>query len=245
MHAFDRNRRGAGAGNLGAHGNQAVGEIDDLRLTGGIADDRGATGKRCRHHHHVGRTDRNLRESVARADQPASRRRRIDIAAVDFHVRAERRQPFDEKIDRTRADGAAARQRNAALAFACQQRPDDPEGGAHLRNQLIGSCGIDDGAAGEMDGARIGIFLTLAAAVDGNVDAVIAEDAHQQFDIGQMRHVFERQRVAGQQRGDHQRQGGILGAGNRNDAIELITADNSDTIHVRLRAVPAFLKVLP
>jgi hypothetical protein len=47
---------------------------------------------------------------------------------------------------------------------------------------------------------------------------MIAENAHQLLDIGQMRHVFERQRIAGQQRGDHQRQGGILGAGDRNDA---------------------------
>ena len=31
-----------------------------------------------------------------------------------------------------------------------------------------------------------------------------------------MRHVFQRQRLVGQQRGDHQRQGGVLRAGNRN-----------------------------
>ena len=60
---------------------------------------------------------------------------------------------------------------------------------------------------------------------------MIAEDADQLFDIGQMRNVFERQRVVRQQRGDHQRQGGILGAGNRDDATELIAAGNSDTIH--------------
>ncbi len=150
--------------------------------------------------------------------------------------------PSRNRSTGTRADGAAAGQRDAALAFAGEQRADDPEAGAHLRDQLVGSGRIDDGAAGEVDGARIAVVLALAAAVDGNVDAVIAEDADQQLDIGQMRHVFERQRIAGQQRGDHQRQGGILGAGNRNDAVELITADNSDTIHVRLRAMPAFLK---
>jgi hypothetical protein len=94
-----------------------------------------------------------------------------------------------------------------------------------------------------VDGAGVAVFLALAAAIDRHVDAVIAENAQQLLDVGQMRHVFERQRIAGQQRGDHQRQGGILGAGNRNDAIQLITADNSDTIHGRLRAMPAFLKL--
>ena len=69
---------------------------------------------------------------------------------------------------------------------------------------------------------------------------MIAEDADQLLDIGQMRHVFQRQRLVGQQRGDHQRQRGVLGAGDRDGAVELVAADNSDAIHVRLRAGPAF-----
>jgi hypothetical protein len=71
--AFDGDRRGAGAGDLGAHGDQAVGEIDDFGLARGIADHRRAAGKRCRHHHHMGGADRNLREGIARADQAALR----------------------------------------------------------------------------------------------------------------------------------------------------------------------------
>ena len=211
---------------------QAIGEIDDFGLARGIADHRRAAGKRRRHHHHMRRADRNLREDIARADQAALRRRGVDIAAIDFHRGAERRQALDEEIDRTRADGAAARQRHARLAFAGKQRPDDPEAGAHLGDQLIGRGRVGDGAAGEMDGAGIAVFLALAAAIDGDIDAVIAENAHQLLDIGQMRHVFERQRIAGQKRGDHQRQSRILGAGDRNDTVELVAADNPDTIHI-------------
>ena len=82
-----------------------------------------------------------------------------------------------------------------------------------------------------MDRARIGAILTFAAAVDGVIDAMIAENADELFDVGQMRHIFERQRIVRQQRRDHQRQSRILGAGNRNDAIELVTANNLDAIH--------------
>ena len=57
--------------------------------------------------------------------------------------------------------------------------------------------------------------LARPLAGDHDVDAVIAEDALEQADVGQMRHVVEDQRVLGEQAGDHQRQGGVLGAGDR------------------------------
>ena len=55
-----------------------------------------------------------------------------------------------------------------------------------------------------------GLAGALAACHD--VDAVIAEDALEQRDVGEPRHVIENQRLLGQQRGDHQGQRGVLGA---------------------------------
>ena len=52
-----------------------------------------------------------------------------------------------------------------------------------------------------------------ALAVDGEVEAVVAQDAGQQIDVGEVGHVLEGEPVGGEQAGDHQRQGGILGAG--------------------------------
>lgn len=60
---------------------------------------------------------------------------------------------------------------------------------------------------------------------------MIAENADQLFNVSQVRHIFQRQRIIRQQRRDHQWQGRILGTGNRDDAIELVTANNLDTIH--------------
>ena len=54
-----------------------------------------------------------------------------------------------------------------------------------------------------------------ALAVDGEVDAVVAQDAREQVDVGKVGDVLERQPVGGQQAGDHQRQRRVLGAGDR------------------------------
>ena len=82
-----------------------------------------------------------------------------------------------------------------------------------------------------MDGAGVALALALAAAVDGDIGAVIAEDPDQLLDIGEMRHVFQGQRIVGQERCDHQRQSSVLGAGNGDDPLKLISAYDPDAIH--------------
>ena len=206
-------------------------EVDDLRLAGGIADHRRASGEARGHQHDMGRADRDLGERIARADQAALGRGRVHIAAVDLHPGAQRLEAFEEEIDRARADGASARQRHPRTALAGEQRADDPEARPHLGDELVRGGHVGDGAAGEMDGAGIGAVLVLASPVHRHIDPVIAENADQLLDIGEMRHVFERQRIAGHERGDHQRQGRVLGAGNRNGADERLAAHNPDSIH--------------
>ncbi len=71
-----------------------------------------------------------------------------NIAVLNVDLCAKRLQAVDEKIDRTRADGASAGQGNARIAHARQKRADDPERGAHLRNQFIGR-GRGDNVAGQ------------------------------------------------------------------------------------------------
>src|SRR6478672_5382779 len=79
--------------------------------------------------------------------------------------------------------------------------------------------------------------LALIGAVSGplarghDVDAMIAEDALQLRDVGEPRHVVEDQRLLGQQSRDHQRQRGILRARDRNSAVELVAANDTNTVH--------------
>jgi hypothetical protein len=165
-----------------------------------------------------------------RADKPVFGFR-MHVAAIDLDLGAQRLERFDEQVDRPRADGAAAGQRHDCLAHARQQGPDHPETRPHLRDQLVGGRDIDDVARCEMHRARIVGSLRLPAAGHGIVDAVVGQDADQRFDVGQMRHVFQRQRVVGEQARDHQRQAGVLRAGNRNDAVKRIAAGNPDLVH--------------
>ncbi len=71
----------------------------------------------------------------------------------------------------------------------------------------------------------------FTAAVYRIIDAVIGKNADQLLDIGEVRHVFKRQRIVGEEGGDHQRQRCIFRARDRNDAIELVAADDFDAIH--------------
>ena len=53
------------------------------------------------------------------------------IAAVDIDLGAELFQAHEMQIDRPRADGAAAGQRDLGLSHAGDQRPEHPEAGPH------------------------------------------------------------------------------------------------------------------
>ena len=106
------------------------------------------------------------------------------------------------------------------LAAAGEQRAEHPEARAHAADHLVGRRGVDDVAGGEMEGLADVLGRAGALAVDGEVDAVVAQDAREQVDVGEVGDVLERQPVCGQQAGDHQRQGGVLGAGDGDRAVE-------------------------
>src|SRR5690606_9931433 len=142
--------------------------------------------------------NRDLGKFVASADQ-ATPRAANNIAVVDVDFRAERLQTIDEEVNRTCADRAAAWERDASLTHTGQQWSDDPEARAHLRDELVGRQRVNDAASSKMDRAGIALVLVFAPAIDGIINTMIAEDADQLLDIRQMRHVFQRQRVVGQQ----------------------------------------------
>ena len=80
---------------------------------------------------------------------------------------------------------------------------------------------------------RLAVVGSLAGALaaDHDVDAVVAEDALQQRHVGETRHVVERQRLIGQEAGDHQRQRGVFRARDRNRAVEPPAAEDANAIH--------------
>ena len=153
-----------------------------------------------------------------------------DITAVDVDFGAERLEARQMQIDRARADGAATGQRDFRLAHAGDDGTEDPEAGAHTRDHFVGCGGVDDIARGEME--RLALQVGRGAlAVDGQIRAVIAQDAGKKVDVGEVGNVLQSHPVGGQQTRDHQRQGGVLGPGNGDRPRKPLAADNSDAIH--------------
>src|SRR5690606_29812212 len=150
------------------------------------------------------------------------------IAAFDIDLGSKGRQAIDDEIAGPGTDGASSRQRYAGFADTGEERPDDPKARPHLGDEFIGRDRVDNAAGREMDRAGIALVLILAPAVDRIIDAMIAEDADQLFDIRQMRYVFQRQRVVGQQRRDHKRQGGIFRSRNRYGTVQDVAAADAD-----------------
>ena len=149
---------------------------------------------------------------------------------VDVDLGAQLPEAVKEEIDRPGANGAAAGERNAGLMSAGEQRPDDPEARAHHRDKLVGRGGVDD-----LGGVQCHLLaveaVAGAAAMDGDIDAVILEDLFELLDVGEARHVAERERFGGEERRDHQRQGGVFGAGNGDFAPKLVATNDADAIH--------------
>jgi hypothetical protein len=91
--------------------------------------------------------------------------------------------------------------------------------------------GVDDAGRGNVQRQAVIGGFAGALAAGHDVDAVIAEDALEQADVGEARHVVEDQGLLGEEARDHQRQRGVLGAGNRDGAVKRSAADDANAIH--------------
>ena len=160
--AFDDDARRAGAGDARAHLVQAIGDIQNFRLAGGVGDHGRALGQRRRHQRDMGAAHRHLGEVYDGALQ-AARRLRNHIAAVDRDIRAELLQRHDQEIDRPGADGAAAGQRHLRFMHPRHERRDHPETGAHPRHQFVRRRGIDD--IGRRNVQGLALIFTIAGAL--------------------------------------------------------------------------------
>jgi len=139
--------------------------------------------------------------------------------------------PKRKKVDRPGADGAAAGEGNPCLVGASEERADHPEAGAHYRDQFVGCGGVDDVGGVERHALAGEVVGAVAAAVDRDINAMILKDFLELLDVGQARHVLQNERFRCEQRGDHERQGGVFCARNGDFSPELAAADDPDSIH--------------
>ena len=116
-------------------------------------------------------------------------------------------------------------------AAARQQGRQHPEARPHARHHLVRRGGVDDLRRGEPEGLAVARALARPLAGDGHVDAVIAQNAGKEVDVGKTRNVVKRQRLAGEKAGNHQGQRSVLGATDRYGAVQALAADNADAVH--------------
>ncbi|MNO64464.1 hypothetical protein D3C76_551920 [compost metagenome] len=157
-----------------------------------------------------------------RATQAAGRGLGLDVAALDGDLRAHRLEAADVQVDRTRTDGATARQRHLSLAEARDHRAEHQDRSAHGFHQLV-RCdqGLDAG----------GIDLDVELLVDHRLHAHATEQFDHGGDVVQVRQVAYGDRSVRQQGGGKDRQRGVLRAGNANLAVEGRAASNDQFIH--------------
>jgi hypothetical protein len=126
------------------------------------------------------------------------------------------------QVDRPRADGAAAGQRDIRPAVTRQHRPQHQDRGTHGPDQFIRGDKIVDGG---------GIDLDIEFFIHDQFHPETPEQLHGSGDIVQMRHVAHGDRLTRQQGRRQDWQGGILGAGDTHFAVERTATGNNQFVH--------------
>ena len=226
---LDLQRFGADAVDRRAHRDQAVAQIDDFRLARGIFDAGAALCGHRRHQCVFGRADRYHRKGDSPAWQAAPRRGGLDVAGGELDHRAHFLERLQMQVDRPVADRTAARQRYRRLAAAADQRPQHEDRRAHLADDVIGRFG-----RGQLAGAdrHHPAEILGPRTFDLSRGAQLVKQMAEAIDIGQSRQIAQRQRFVGQQGAGHQRQRGVLGAGNRKTARKTVAAANENAVHL-------------
>ncbi|MNZ62997.1 hypothetical protein D3C78_811350 [compost metagenome] len=137
LNALDGDAVTAGTGDFRTQRVKEVGSIDNFRLTCGVLNHGGAGRQGGGAHDGHGSANAHLVHNDVCALQAA-----IDgsfnIAFFQFDLCTELFQTGNMQIDRTRTDGAAARQRNLTTAETGNQRPQRPDRSAHGFHQIVG-----------------------------------------------------------------------------------------------------------
>ena len=208
-----------------AHRLEALRERDHLRFRGGVGDLGDALRERGRHHDVRRRAHTGDIEMDTSAAQPI--RLGDDVPVVHLHLRTERPEPLEVKIDGARSPGAAAGQGNARFSESGEKRPQDVEGGAHLAHDLVGRLMARERR--RVDGKRPRSFLY------GRPE--VLQKAYHGPDVSEVRHRGKATLPRSEEKGGKDRQDGILRAGDLDAAGERPSALDDELFHRRVHVL--------
>ena len=217
LDALDADSAGAVALDARAHGDQHLGQVWNFGLLRRVFQNGFAFGQSSGHQEVLGAGHSNhvsgdARTFEARAPSAYARQH---VTVLHHNVRAHGRQALEMLVHWARTNGAAARQRHLGVAKARQQRSQCQNRRTHGFHQLVGCFGQVERAPVGVD-ASVGVLLDLYAHVANQLE-------HGGY-VLQARHIAQRHRLGGEQRGAQFRQGGILGARNLHRAVQAASA---------------------
>ena len=137
-------------------------------------------------------------------------------------LRAQELQPLEVLIDRARADGAAAGQRDAGAAETGHERPQHQDAGAHRLHHLVRGFRIGDVLRVDLHGRSVAF----------DARSHVAEQPAQRADVGEIRHAAEDGPAFCEQRSGDLRQRGVLRAGHLHFTGQRLAPGDLDRVHL-------------
>ena len=219
--ARDVQHVGPDAADVGAHLDQHAGEVDDVRLAGGVADERLAGRQRRGQQRVLGAHHRRLVHEHLAGAQAAGQHEARGVVALDDG--AERLERVEVRVQPAAADHVAAGGRHVGAAEARQQRAGQQERGADPRREL----GIDVRVGGDAGGADGD--LVLAAPLDARAEML--EQVEHRLHVADPRHVAHDDLVRGERGRGQTGKGGVLVACGHDRARQRNTAVDEELLH--------------
>ena len=208
---------------LRAHGDQEIRQVDHLRFARRVLEHGLALGQRRRHHQVLGAGDGHGVEHQVRAPQAPGAR--ADVAVLDVDVRAHGLQAGDVDVHRSRADGAAARQRDVGLAEAREQRARAP-GSTPASSSPARRARRTRGCSAVSTSMRMRSSTVTDTPMRPSSSIMVVTSCR----CGTLP---TDDRAVGQQRAGQDRQRRVLGAGDADLAFEGHAAGDLQLVHVR------------
>ena len=216
----------ADAAYLGPKSDEKTTEVLDVRLAGGVADDRLALGKHGRHDCVLGAHHRCLVEVHAFADEALGAE---VVGAVHLHLDTELGERVNVCVEASAPDHVASRMRYDRATEACEQWAREQERGANLAAQIRVELGLRD--TGTVD-------AYLVRPRPGGVGAEIDEQLDHHLDIANPGHVREPHLLRGEHGRGENRQGAVLVPGRTDRAGERATTLDDERLHEAGAIVP-------